>query len=220
MSKKFKNLTPGPGEPLIPGGTSQESDPDSKKEDKKTKKPTCPITGDHRRSFLKTTAAAGLGIVAVGAPLCGATRMVLAPASQKGLGGKFYPLATPESLTESPQKFTIVDEYKDAWTTTPDQKIGTVYLRKSGNDFQAFHSACPHLKCQVLVGKITNPKTKEVEELFYCPCHSAHFTLDGTRIDDVSPRDLDSLEIKIVDGMVCVRYENFTSGIAEKKALS
>lgn len=173
-----------------------------------------------RRSFVKTAFAATLGGVALGAPLCGGVRMALAPATQKGETSKFYPLAPLDSLTPSPQKFTIVDDRKDAWTTTPRQKIGSVYLRKAGDEVQAFHTVCPHAGCMILAGKIKNPKTGTEEELFYCPCHAAHFHLDGYRIDEVSPRDLDRLEIAIENGLVSVRYENFTSGIAEQKPMS
>ncbi|MDR3109954.1 MAG: hypothetical protein LBU65_09775, partial [Planctomycetaceae bacterium] len=64
------------------------------------------------------------------------------------------------------------------------------------------------------------PKSDEPEPLFYCPCHAAHFTTDGKRVDQVSPRDMDALEVKVENGMVCVRYENFVVGVVDKKAMS
>jgi Rieske Fe-S protein len=53
--------------------------------------------------------------------------------------------------------------------------------------------------------------------MFYCPCHAAHFDFGGKRLDGVSPRDLDSLEVKTENNKVHVRFENFTFGIAEKR---
>jgi Rieske Fe-S protein len=171
-----------------------------------------------RRDFLKVSVAAGVGACAVGAPLCAAVRLVTAPVFAEGVSGKFYPLTTLAALTEKPQKFTIVDDKKDAWTTLTNQRIGSVFLRKVGDEVQAFHSLCPHMGCMIQAVVKTNPKTGTNEELFYCPCHVAFFDLDGKRLDTVSPRDMDSLEVKIEDGRVLVRFENFTFGIADKKA--
>ena len=170
-----------------------------------------------RREFLKVSVAAGVGTCAIGAPFCAALRLVTAPAFTKSVSGKFYPFAAFDSLTERPQKFAIVDEKNDAWATLPKQKIGSLFLRRVGETVQAFHSLCPHAGCLIQVGVQKNPKTETEEELFYCPCHAAHFDLNGERLDSVAPRNMDSLEVKIEGGKVFVKFENFTFGIAEKK---
>lgn len=171
-----------------------------------------------RRTFLKTTVAVGVAVCAVGTPICAGTRAILAPLSQEGQAGKFYPLATVDSLTATPQKFSIVDDKRDAWTTLPNQKIGSVFLRKTADDkIEAFHTLCPHAGCMIQIGVKKNPKSGVDEEMFYCPCHAAHFSLDGKRLDDVSPRDLDSLEIQVENGNVAVKFQNFIFGIAEKR---
>jgi nitrite reductase/ring-hydroxylating ferredoxin subunit len=143
--------------------------------------------------------------------------MVLAPVFQENPTGQFYLLTTVETLTEKPQKFAIVDNKRDAWTTLPNQKIGSLFVRKVGGEVSAFHSLCPHAGCMIQIGTKKNPKTGNNEEMFYCPCHAAHFSFDGQRLDGVSPRDLDSLETKIENGKVFVKFENFTFGIAEKR---
>ncbi|MDR1962628.1 MAG: Rieske (2Fe-2S) protein [Planctomycetaceae bacterium] len=170
-----------------------------------------------RRDFIKVAVAAGVGVCAVGTPICAGTRMVLAPGFQESQAGQFYPLTTINALTEKPQKFAIVDSKRDAWTTLPDQKIGSLFVRKVGSEVSAFHALCPHAGCMIQIGTKKNPKTGNEEEMFYCPCHAAHFRFDGTRLDGVSPRDLDSLEVKIENGNVFVKFENFTFGIAEKR---
>ena len=184
----------------------------------KEKKPLSPEQEAARRDFLKVSVAAGVGACAIGAPVCAAVRLIMAPAFAESAAGKFYPLANLDSLTERPQKFAIVDDKKDAWTTLPQQKIGTLFLRKIGDTVQAFHSLCPHAGCMIQVGIKKNPKTGTDEELFSCPCHSAHFDLDGNRLDGVAPRNLDALEVKVEEGRVFVKFENFTFGIADKKS--
>ena len=191
------------------------SSPEQTKEKEKTTEPTNPDSP--RRDFLKVSVAAGIGACAVGAPVCAAVRLVTAPVFANGMGGKFYPITTLASLTEKPQKFTIVDDKTDAWMTLPQQKIGTLFLRKMGNAVQALHSLCPHAGCMIQAGNKPNPKTGTTEELFYCPCHAAFFDLDGKRLDTVAPRDMDSLEVKVEGERVFVKFENFTFGLADKK---
>ena len=194
MSKKNRNGTPVEAEP------SGETDN---------------ATG--RRDLLKTAVAAGIGVCAVGTPICAGARMTLAPVFQEARAGKFYPLVAVDTLTEKPQKFHVVDDKQDAWTTLPDQKIGSLYLRKAGDRIVALHSLCPHAGCMIQAGVKKNPKSGADEEMFYCPCHAAHFDLDGKRLDGVAPRDLDALDTKVENGIVCVKFENFTFGIAEKR---
>ena len=170
-----------------------------------------------RRDFLKTSVAAGVAACAVGASVCAAVRLVIAPVFVEGTGGKSYPLAPLDSLTAQPQKFTVVDDKQDAWTTLPQQNIGSLFLRKSGDTVQAFHSRCPHAGCRLQMGYQKNPQTGEEEKLFYCPCHSAYFDLDGKRLNTVAPRDMDSLAVEVKEGQVFVKFENFTLGIAEKR---
>jgi len=187
------------------------------KTEEKGKKPAFPERDATRRDFLKVSVATGVGVCAVGAPICAAVRLVTAPVFAEGTGGKLYPLTTFDSLTEQPQKFFIIDDKKDAWTTLPQQKIGSLFLRKVGETVQALHSLCPHAGCMLQLGRKENPQTKEEQELFYCPCHGASFDLDGGRLNTVSPRDMDSLEVEIKDGQVCVKFENYTFGIADKR---
>ena len=168
-----------------------------------------------RRDFMKVSAAAGIGVCALGAPLCAAVQLVTAPIFAENAAGKFYPIATLDSLTERPQRFAIIDDKKDAWTTLPDQRIGTLYVRKVGNDVQAFQADCPHAGCVIQV-----VKNKEGEYVFSCPCHVAFFDLNGVRQgrSNASPRDMDKLETRIEDERVYVKFEKFAFGIADQRA--
>ena len=177
-----------------------------------------PPKNEKRRTFMKLGVAGGLGLCAVGAPVCAGVRAVLASVLQEGGEGKFYPLIPLADLTEKPIKVSIVDDKKDAWMTLPNQQIGSVFLRRSGENIVALHSLCPHAGCMIQVGTVKNPKTNAIEEIFCCPCHAARFDLNGVRIDDVAPRDLDTLETRIENGVVSVKFENFAFGIAEKRS--
>lgn len=183
----------------------------------KKEKVQTPEQETQRRDFLKVSVAAGIGACAVGMPLCSAVRLMTDPVFTKATTEKFYAIANLDSLTERPQKFNIVDDKNDAWMTLSQQKIGSVFLRRSGTTVRAFHTLCPHAGCVLQIGTKTHPQTGTDEELFYCPCHSALFDLDGNRLDAISPRNMDSLEVKIEEGHVSVKFENFAFGIAAAK---
>ena len=176
---------------------------------------------ESRRTFVKLSVAGGLGLCAAGAPICAGAKAILAPAFQEGRESKLYRVAALTDLTDRPTKFPVIGDKVDAWTKQSNQQIGSVYLWKIGENIVALHSLCPHAGCMVQFGMIKNPKTGTVEELFYCPCHTAHFDQNGGRIDAVSPspRDLDSLDTEKDDqGNVFVKFQNFAFGVAEKRS--
>ena len=179
-----------------------------------------------RRDFCLTAVGVGVGVGALSVPVYAGARMALYPLQQEGLAGKEYQLATLEGLDETPRLFVVLDDVNDAWTMTPNQTIGVVYLRKVAKDdgsfeITAFQSVCPHAGCRIKVGLTINPKTNQEETLFYCPCHGDVFYLDGERVvpeNSKSARSLDSLETRVDEsGKVFVKYQNFQLGTSEKK---
>lgn len=171
-----------------------------------------------RRNFAVAVCAAGIGAVAVGAPICAGVRATIYPTSQHGGEGKEYSVAHVDQLDTTPTKFPIIDDKRDAWMVTKNQQLGSVFVRKTTDgSVAAFQTVCPHAGCGIQAGHTTNPTAGEKEMLFFCPCHSAYFDLTGHRLDDVCPRDMDSLETKITpDGTVLVKFEQFQTGSAAK----
>lgn len=123
----------------------------------------------------------------------------------------YYRVTTLDSLAAIPQAFKIIADRKDAWNTFPKDAIGAVFLSRTGtNDVRAFNVTCPHAGCAV--------DYKANKQAYFCPCHNSSFAADGVR-DPKSPsaRDLDSLPVKIIDGAVWVKYQDFKTGDKEKK---
>lgn len=179
-----------------------------------------------RRSFCLSTLGIGMGVVSLSVPVYAGARMVLFPLQQEGLSGKEYRLTTYDVLDEIPRQYTVLENLTDAWTTTPNQVIGVVYLSKKTNEdgtrgVVAFQTVCPHAGCRIKVGQTQNPVTGKSEMLFFCPCHGDVFYLNGERVQpekSKSARSLDSLEARVDDmGNVFVKFQNFQLGIAEKK---
>ena len=123
----------------------------------------------------------------------------------------YYRVTTFDSLSDIPQAYKIIADRKDAWNTFPKDAIGAVFLSRVENgEVRALNVTCPHAGCAV--------DYKEGKKAYHCPCHNSSFAPDGVR-DPKSPsaRNLDSLAVRIVGGAVWVKYQDFKSGVKEKK---
>jgi menaquinol-cytochrome c reductase iron-sulfur subunit len=114
------------------------------------------------------------------------------------------------SLAEPTAK-TITLERRDAWQKTSSQTAVYVLPAKSG-EFRVLSPVCPHLGCSV--------RWVNDQNMFVCPCHSGTFSADGTRLGGPPPRSMDSLESKVEDGMLKVRYQYFRQLVSTKEVMA
>lgn len=176
--------------------------------------------GVPRRSFLSSVLAVVIGGVITLVPLVAGTLFFLDPLIRRKHksateGDGFIPVAELDDLPEdgTPRMFTVVADKVDAWNRFPKQPIGTVYLRKVAPDqVLALNSTCPHLGCTV--------DFKSAGGMFFCPCHTSSFDLDGKKLNEIPPRPMDSLETKLVGNEVWVKYQDFRGAVSEKIPLS
>lgn len=120
-----------------------------------------------------------------------------------------------------PRRFPVLADRVDAWTFTPSQPIGAVYVRRDPGESKVtvFHSTCPHAGCSV-----SFKKEETGEQVFFCPCHNSAFDAMGKKREvagreNPSPRDLDTLEVdeeKLAKGEIWVTYVDFYTGQHEK----
>ena len=108
----------------------------------------------------------------------------------------------------SPERFTIKADLVDAWNLFKNRTIGTIYLRKVADSVIAFTDVCPHLGCKI--------NYQSSSHHFYCPCHASTFDLEGEKINQIPTRNMDALDVKVVDGAVWVKYQDFRGGVEEK----
>ncbi len=83
-------------------------------------------------------------------------------------------------------------------------------VRSMGSAVVAFSASCPHLGCGF--------RWLEERKRFECPCHGSIFDLDGKVLAGPAPRPLDTMETKVENGRLLVRYELFKLGTAKKVA--
>ena len=169
---------------------------------------------EERRVFLEKAGSICAGCALAGTPALAGLTVVLDPLRLPPDDPEFLRVTTLEALEMegAPQKFMIKADKHDAWSRFPNRVIGAVYLRRLKNDvIQAFNVVCPHLGCAIIY--------RDEEKDYFCPCHNSDFVLeDGARgKDSPSARPLDTLEAKVEKGEVWVKFQNFQTGIPEKK---
>ncbi|MGC1362669.1 MAG: ubiquinol-cytochrome c reductase iron-sulfur subunit [Silvibacterium sp.] len=124
--------------------------------------------------------------------------------SDLGPVGDFASLTVPTAKT-------ITLDRRDAWQATSSQTAVYVLPAKDGQ-FTILSPICPHLGCSV--------RWVVTEDKFICPCHGGSFTATGERIAGPPPRSMDSLDSKVEDGVLKVRYQYFRQLVPNKEVMA
>jgi menaquinol-cytochrome c reductase iron-sulfur subunit len=177
-----------------------------------------------RRNFLSGALAFLTGGLILIVPAAGGLAFFLDPLSRRNrklAGGKeederrdpegFLRVTAVASLPADgrPQNFVVYDDVVDAWNKFLDQPIGRVFLRKlPDGKVTAFNVRCPHLGCAV--------DFRPDRDDYFCPCHSSTFDLNGKRLNEIPPRGMDALEVKIKGSEIWVKFQTFKAGTPEK----
>ena len=177
-------------------------------------------TDDHknRRKFIVTSTIGASAACAL-FPFASGLPSVLDPVTKKS-GGAKVPWTEVTSLATLPEDGTptkfevILEKVTDAWTTYTNIPAGAGYLARNGNEVTAYNLKCPHLGCAIDYRANTND--------YFCPCHNSTFGLDGsvTTENSPSPRGMDTMDTKVEEGIVWIRFQQFRPNIAEKIPLS
>lgn len=116
----------------------------------------------------------------------------------------------------TPVAYTVRDDKLDAWNRFPNIEIGTVWLRRlPDNRVAALSSICPHLGCAV--------DFRSSRGDFFCPCHTSAFNLDGEKKNQIPPRAMDTLEVRLkpeTGNRIWLKYETYRAGTPEKIRIS
>lgn len=164
-----------------------------------------------RRAFLKW--ASGVGAV-LSAALAGipALRAFLSPSFRTKPQEKWVRLGEVDAIDVGiPVKVDFVDTVNDAWVET--RVLRNVWLyTEDGSRFTVYSGRCTHLGCSYGFEK--------EKRIFHCPCHHGLFDLKtGAVVGGPPPRALDTLQVKIEDGVLYAAYQDFRVGVSEKVAV-
>jgi Rieske Fe-S protein len=161
-----------------------------------------------RRGALKTLAIAG-GVGACGAIGAPGVKMLVSVARGPGDGAARWLRALRlDALEEGvPKRVAMIADARDAWTVERSKELGAVWLVRRGDTVECFSATCPHLGCTI---------GHDGAAGFFCPCHESSFATDGARLTGPSPRGLDRLKTRVVDGAVEIDFHKYRQGIPEQ----
>lgn len=166
-------------------------------------------TTTNRRGALKVLAAAS-GAIYAGALIVPAAKM-LAPSSSDGAGKARWIRVgrLADVKPDEPRRVVVIADERDGYTLTKDQLLGSLWLQRKGDQVTALSAVCPHLGCSI---DLNGDK-----QSYFCPCHVSKFSLGGDAVSGPSPRAMDALDARVVDGFVEVDFRRFRQGIPTKE---
>lgn len=150
-----------------------------------------------RRGFIKVILAS-LGAIMGGIIGIPAIGYLVSPASKVTSKEAWIPLGPLENYPLGrPTLFTFTRSVVNGWEKS-SSSYGAFVVRSSPEDVRVYSNICTHLCCRV--------NWDENQTQYVCPCHDAHFTIDGKVASGPPPRPLDQYEVKVENGNLSIHF--------------
>lgn len=135
--------------------------------------------------------------VAVGLPAIG---YILSPALKVQIREAWVPVGLLDSYpVGTPTLFSFTRTTINGWEKTVNS-FGAYIYRETEDRVIAYSNWCTHLSCRVT--------WQENNQIYWCPCHSGEFNIQGEVVNGPPPRPLDRYETKVEDdGTLSIRVE-------------
>lgn len=171
---------------------------------------------EERRGALKALVAIG-GLACAGAIAVPAASFIAAPAAgSAGAAGGRERWVRVGRLADlppgEPRRLKVIGEERDAFTVAKDQMLGAIWVIREGEKIRAMSATCPHLGCGI--------ELNDDKKSFNCPCHASRFGLSGAAETGPSPRAMDPLATRVVDGWLEVDFRRYRDGVAELQEIA
>lgn len=131
----------------------------------------------------------------------------IVPALKKRATGWSDAGTISDLVADEPSERTFFEDVKSGWQSQKVKRSVWLVKRADGS-VQAFTANCPHLGCGY--------RWVSERKRFECPCHGSIFDLDGKILAGPSPRRLDSIETRMENGRLMVKYEVYQLGTSTK----
>ncbi|SDC41307.1 menaquinol-cytochrome c reductase iron-sulfur subunit [Paenibacillus sp. UNCCL117] len=149
-----------------------------------------------RRQFLSYTLG-GAGAFMGAGMLVPMIRFAVDPVLQPKKQADWVKVVEDSKITNEPKVFKFKVQQVDGWYASEPELEAWIAKGSDGQVF-ALNPTCKHLGCTVNWN--SNP---EFKDQYYCPCHGAHYTVDGKHLA-VANAPLDQYEVKVEQGFVYV----------------
>ncbi|MBB3109304.1 menaquinol-cytochrome c reductase iron-sulfur subunit [Paenibacillus phyllosphaerae] len=145
-----------------------------------------------RRQFLSYTLGGATAFMAAGVTLP-MIRFAVDPILKKKSESTWVKVVEEAKVTNEPQEFKFNIHQIDGWYVSDPEQTAWITKDEQGNYF-ALSPVCKHLGCTI--GWNTEKNNEYV-----CPCHGAHYTMDGKNLS-VAPKPLDEYDLKVESGWI------------------
>ncbi len=166
------------------------------------------VPAPERRSFLGLIS--GLIVAGISAVL-GVTigRYAISPAFSTAGGQDWTDLGPLDDFAEGKLvKKNVVVSQDAGWGRFQSQR--SVWVVRKGESVKVFSGVCPHLGCSV------NTRADK----FICACHGSEWDAEGATLAGPTPRGLDTLEFRVEENRLKIKYQDFKQGVTTKEILS
>jgi len=96
-----------------------------------------------------------------------------------------------------PVKRAVVISQDGGWGRFNSQQL--VWIVKNGDSLVVYSAICPHLGCTI----------NAADNGFICPSHGSAWDRNGKTLGGPTPRRMDTLDYRIHEGMLQVKYRFF-----------
>ena len=140
--------------------------------------------------ILGTVMGAVVGLPAIG--------YILSPALKTTSADAWIPIGKlADYPVGAPTLFSFTRSKINGWEKSTNS-YGVYILRKSETETSVFSNVCTHLSCRVI--------WHEDARQYICPCHDAHFAIDGRVDSGPPPRPMNTYETKVEEGTLFVHF--------------
>jgi menaquinol-cytochrome c reductase iron-sulfur subunit len=149
----------------------------------------------NRRTFLSSVTVAIGAIISAGLGIP-AVAYIVGPALQRAQEDEWIPIGSTSKVElGTPTLFRAKVERQTGWITDEDE-LSVYLLTEDGRDYVAMSNICTHLGCRV--------RWIDDQGQFFCPCHNAIFSKDGSVVEGPPPRALDRFEVKVEENTIYI----------------
>ena len=154
--------------------------------------------GVDRRKFL-ARGTLSIGVVLAAGWTVPAAAYVFGPARKSDTTEEWVSLGAANKVpVGEPTLFKTTVVRATGWVTS-EEEIAVYVLTEDGRTYTGLSNVCTHLGCRV--------RWVDDSDGFFCPCHNAVFSKDGSVATGPPPRALDAFELKVEDGQLFVKLE-------------
>ena len=151
-----------------------------------------------RREFIGLITGA-VGTLIGAAVALPAIAYLIEPALRTVTTNAWLPLGKLDSFEiGKPSLATFTRSKVNGWEKAVNS-YGVFVLRKSASEVVAFSNVCTHLGCRV------NWHTDTQQ--YICPCHDAHFDINGKVVSGPPPRPMDTYPTRVQDGVLSIHFQ-------------